>query len=250
MSASPNTTSLQGISPGSQVAKCLLFGSSGAIGEAIAGRLRQAGAEVWGVTRAAADATTQRVEWDPLQEPFAVPNALAEQGPFGAVCWAQGMNLNDSIRDFDPDAHRRLYDANVLFVMTSLRALLGADLLERGARLCIVSSIWQDIARPNKLSYSVTKSALHGLVLSLVSDLAQEGHLINAVLPGAVDTPMTRANLTSRQVADIEKATGYGRLATLSDVANTVHFLCSSANTGLTGQFVKVDLGFSDVRVI
>ena len=61
---------------------------------------------------------------------------------------------------------------------------------------------------------------------------------------------MTRANLTSAQVAAIEKATGYGRLATLEDVANTVHFLCSTANTGLTGQFIKVDLGFSDVRVI
>jgi 3-oxoacyl-[acyl-carrier protein] reductase len=250
MSASPNPISPQGISPESRVAKCLLFGSSGAIGEAIGGRFRRAGAEVWGVARAAADATTWTVAWDPLQEPFAVPKTLTEQGPFGAVCWAQGMNLNDSIREFDLDVHRRLYDANVLFVMSSLRALLDADLLGKGARLCILSSIWQDIARPNKLSYSVTKSALHGLVLSLVSDLAQDGYLINAVLPGAVDTPMTRANLTSGQVADIEKATGYGRLASLEDVANTVLFLCSSANTGLTGQFVKVDLGFSDVRII
>jgi 3-oxoacyl-[acyl-carrier protein] reductase len=249
MSASPTPPSLHGISP-EQVAKCLLFGSSGAIGEAITRRFRQAGADVWGVTRANTDAATRTVAWDPLQEPFAVPKALTEQGPFEAVCWAQGMNINDSIRDFDPDVHRRLYDANVMLVMTSLRALLGAGLLGKGARLCILSSIWQDIARPNKLSYSVTKSALHGLVLSLVSDLAQDGHLINAVLPGAVDTPMTRANLTARQVADIEKATGYGRLASLGDVANTVYFLCSSANTGLTGQFIKIDLGFSDVRVI
>lgn len=230
--------------------KCLLFGSTGAIGGAIGQRFRQAGIEVWGVSRGLSNSSPETVAWDPLDETSAVPRRLTEQGPFQAVCWAQGMNLNDSIHDFDPAGHRRMYEANVIYIMASLHALLAAGLLGKRSRLCILSSIWQNISRPNKLSYTVTKSALHGLVLSLVNDLGSDGHLINAVLPGALDTPMTRANLTAEQVVAIERATGYGRLATLEDVANTVHFLCSSSNTGLTGQFIKVDLGFSDVRVI
>ena len=230
--------------------KLLLFGSTGAIGVAIGECFHRAGMEVWGVSRVNRDAASKLVAWDPLAEPFVVPAPLQEQGPFHAICWAQGMNLNDSIHDFDIGSHRHLYDANVLFIMASLRALLGAKLLGKGSRLCILSSIWQNISRPNKLSYTVTKSALHGLVLSLANDLGQDGHLINAVLPGALDTPMTRANLTPEQVVTIEKATSYGRLSSLEDVANTVYFLCSSANSGLTGQFIKADLGFSDVRII
>jgi 3-oxoacyl-[acyl-carrier protein] reductase len=241
---------LPGMSPDSRVEKCLLFGSAGAIGEAIWRRFSEAEVEVWGVSRRASNSGPRVVVWDPLDVSSGIPKELLGQGPFHAVCWAQGMNLNDSIHDFDPMRHRQVYEANVLFIMASLRALLDARLLGKHSRLCILSSIWQNISRPNKLSYTVTKSALHGLVLSLVNDLGRDGHLINAVLPGALDTPMTRANLTGEQVVAIEKATGYGRLATLEDVANTVYFLSSTANTGLTGQFIKVDLGFSDVRVI
>ena len=36
----------------------------------------------------------------------------------------------------------------------------------------------------------------------------------------------------------------------VEDVANTAYYLCSPENTGVTGQFIKVDLGYSDVRVI
>ena len=36
----------------------------------------------------------------------------------------------------------------------------------------------------------------------------------------------------------------------LEDIAAAVYFLCSEENTGVTGQFIKIDLGFSDVRNI
>jgi enoyl-[acyl-carrier-protein] reductase (NADH) len=45
-------------------------------------------------------------------------------------------------------------------------------------------------------------------------------------------------------------STQFGRLASLQDVANAAYFLCSDGNTGITGQFIKVDLGYSDVRII
>jgi len=134
--------------------------------------------------------------------------------------------------------------------LQSLSMLLKGALLQKSAKLCIVSSIWQEISRQNKLSYAISKSALRGLVLSLANDLAEDGHLVNAVLPGALDTPMTRSNLSEDQIRLIEHATKFNRLATLADVASTIYFLCSEENSGLTGQFLKVDLGFSDVRNI
>lgn len=229
--------------------KVLLFGASGSIGQAIRIRLEASGTRVVPVGRAAgADATL--LAWDPLGTAKVVPEALLRAGPFDAVCWAQGANLNDSIRDVDLDRHRALYEANVVFILASLQALLAHDLLPQGTRLCIISSIWQDLGRQNKLSYGVSKSALRGLVLSLANDLGAEGFLVNAVLPGAIDTPMTRANLSAAQLAVIEGATQHHRLSHLRDVASIAQFLCSAENTGVTAQFIKADLGFSDVRII
>ena len=79
--------------------------------------------------------------------------------------------------------------------------------------------------------------------------LASEGHLINAVLPGALDTPMTRQNLAPEQIEKLANATPFKRLPQLGDVAELVAFLCSAQNTGITGQFIAADLGFRNVRV-
>ena len=89
----------------------------------------------------------------------------------------------------------------------------SSERLAGGARLCVISSIWQTSARPNKLSYMVSKAALQGLVLSAATDLAERGILVNAVLPGALDTPMTRQNLTAEQIDRIAGMTKFDRLA-------------------------------------
>ena len=167
-----------------------------------------------------------------------------------AIVWAQGLNFNDSIYSFDSRRHNEIYYANVIYILDTLSALLQRSLLAKSCRLVLISSIWQEIARQNKLSYMITKSALKGLIQSLTVDLGKEGHLVNAVLPGALDTKMTRANLSAEQISNIETATPLGSLATLDDVCNLTGFLCSSNNTGITGQFITADGGFSYARII
>lgn len=228
----------------------LLFGASGVIGGAIVQKFISQGWSVISVLRNPESNTSvtgaQTVSWDVMHQPM--PLVLTKLGPIDAICWAQGMNLNDSIEDFSLEKHRQLYEANVECVLVALSQLIKGGLLLKPARLCVISSIWQNISRQTKLSYGVTKSALQGLVLSLANDLAYQGHLVNAILPGALDTPMTRSNLSVSQIEAIEQSTGFNRLASLEDIANTTHYLCSPENTGVTGQFIKVDLGFSDVR--
>lgn len=143
-----------------------------------------------------------------------------------------------------------MYRSNCLFILATLKVLLEHQLLEPASRLCVISSIWQQRARQNKLSYCTTKAALRGLVLSAATDLARDGHLINAVLPGALDTPMTRANLSDSQLQSLVSATGFHRLASLNDVVSLVLYLSSSENAGLTGQFIAADMGFSNVRLV
>ena len=85
---------------------------------------------------------------------------------------------------------------------------------------------------------------------SLVVDLGRSGFLVNAVLPGALDTPMTRANLRNEQINGLVGMTPIGSLPSLNDVCQPVGFLCSQENTGITGQFVAADRGFSYARII
>lgn len=230
----------------------LVFGASGAIGAAICQMALEKGWEVTGVARALPSQPLPQIRslaLDPLADNFDV-SSFANVPRFTSVCWAQGMNTNDSVRTVERDVHLQLYNANCLYILETLKVLLAGNLLLPNSRLCVISSIWQNLARQNKLSYCMTKSALEGLVLSASADLASEGHLINAVLPGAVDTPMTRTNLKPEQVDRIAHGTQFGRLVGLNDVASMVCYLCSPENTGITGQFIAADLGWSRVRIV
>ena len=230
----------------------LLFGASGAIGTAIANQALNRSWIVTATARSLPTAKDERLRWvqlDPLRDPSSA-DGLVASAPYSAVCWAQGSNMSDSVYNVDISAHMELYNANCSYILATLQFLLAKHLLQHGARLCIISSIWQDIARQTKLSYCMTKAALHGLVLSASADLAADGHLINAVLPGALETPMTRKNLKPEEMERIERATGFNRLASPEDVASIVCFLCSTENTGITGQFIAADLGFSRVRFV
>lgn len=230
----------------------LLFGASGAIGSAIASEFLQKSWNVTGVARNPDAGKNDRLRWlryDPFTSD-GVGAAALDGGPYDAVCWAQGANSNDNVRTVDVARHLELYRANALYNAASLKHLLERSLLKSPARLCVISSIWQTIARSNKLSYCMSKAALQGFVLGAAADLASEGHLINAVLPGALDTEMTRRNLKHDQIRAIEQATPFNRLPTLEDVAGLVYFLCSDLNRGITGQFIGADLGFRHVRVL
>jgi NAD(P)-dependent dehydrogenase (short-subunit alcohol dehydrogenase family) len=135
-------------------------------------------------------------------------------------------------------------------VLKSLQLLLNDERMSNTSRLVVISSIWQNISRPNKLTYSVTKSAIKGLIQSLAIDLGQKGMLVNAVLPGALDTPMTRKNLAAGQIDELVRMTPLKSMPSLDDVASLTEFLCSPANTGITGQFISADRGFSYAKII
>ena len=227
----------------------LVFGATGAIAAEICTTALTRGWQVTGVIRKP-EATLPSGVTPLVADPLSGPFNLTPANPYNAVCWAQGANATDSVYDLNLDRHMQLYQANVVYILVTLKALLAANLLAPAAKLCILSSIWQNLARQRKLSYCITKSALQGLVLSAAADLAPAGHVINAVLPGATDTPMTRSNLAPEQIDRLSQATGFNRLPSLTDVANLTCFLCSPENTGITGQFIAADLGFTHTRIV
>ena len=232
----------------------IIFGASGSIGRAICARLKKDGNLIIGVGRTAPENCVDCNDWVQWGQDSDVFIGELKQVLDGAlinsVIWAQGMNFNDEVKSFDLEKHLQMYEANVTFIISSLQLLQNAKFLAKDARLCVISSIWQNIARQNKLSYCVTKSALQGLIQSLSIDLGKEGLLINAVLPGALDTEMTHVNLKAAQIDVLKSATPLRSLPDLSDVTGLVSYLCSSQNTGITGQFIAADRGFSNARIL
>ena len=228
--------------------KCLVIGASGAIGSAVVEQFVENKFQVWTASRSVNTNAKQQLQL--LGKREADRKSLQDAPTFDAVVWAQGANLNDNINDVDDAAFAELIQANVGFVVSTMSSLLVAKKIANGARLCVVSSIWQQAIRPNKLSYSITKSALSGLVQSAALDLADQNILVNAILPGVLDTPMTRSVLSSEQINSVASRTGFARLVTPQEVAVLCHFVCSEANTTLTGQSLVADLGFSNVRPV
>ena len=137
-----------------------------------------------------------------------------------------------------------LLNSNVLFIASCINELGNLNKISTGARLLVVSSIWQIESRKNKFSYTVSKSALQGLIKSSAIDLGEDNILINAVLPGVIDSPMTRKHLSSEQIHAVKKQTALNRLTKPEDIANTVSFLVSNQNKSITGQSFVVDGGF------
>jgi NAD(P)-dependent dehydrogenase (short-subunit alcohol dehydrogenase family) len=232
----------------------IIFGASGAIGQALCQSFLGKNYAVTAVSRTgiAPDLNLTKavwLSWDAFGNDGVIP-IFDDSLVFNSVVWAQGANCNDNIHTFDLKVHEKLYSVNVTYILVALQCLLRQSLLAPSARLCIISSIWQNLARNNKLSYCTTKSALQGLVQSLMVDLGRTGYLLNAVLPGALDTPMTRANLTEEQIRILKDLTPLGNLPDLNDVCQLVGFLCSQENQGITGQFIAADRGFSYARII
>ncbi len=233
--------------------KALVFGASGMIGSRIAAGFAAAGVDVVGLGgRPAAEirpaatfpyVRTGRTAAD-------ARDAIASHAPFDRVVWAHGVNNNDSVYAYDRDAMRATFDANVVFVADTLHLLLAGGHVAPGSRFCVVSSIWQTIARQEKMSYAVSKAALQGLVASAAVDLARDGHLINAVLPGVLDTAMTRAMLSEAQLRRVAESTPFGRLPAMDDVVAAALFFCSDANRSVTGQFLAADLGLRTTRLL
>jgi 3-oxoacyl-[acyl-carrier protein] reductase len=228
----------------------VVFGASGSIGQAICAHFRGQKYLAVGVGRAES-IEHSIVKWNGDAKALSDSlRSLLGNAKVDAVVWAQGMNFNDDIDTFDLDQHLQMYKTNVTYILSTLKALTECGLLQNNARLCVISSIWQNIARQKKLSYCITKSALQGLVQSLSIDLGKQGKLINAVLPGALDTVMTRTNLSQEQISRLESITPLGSLPNLTDVTSLVAYLCSPQNTGITGQFIAADRGFSNARIL
>jgi len=117
------------------------------------------------------------------------------------------------------------------------------DMTAHGAgRVVNVASIAGFIGYPYP-GYAASKAAVLNLTRTLLLDFWGTGVTVNAVCPGAMDTPMIK-----REAIPLMNAkTPIGRVATPEDVAGVIEFLCSDAAAGVNGASIVVDGGATAV---
>jgi 3-oxoacyl-[acyl-carrier protein] reductase len=227
--------------------KLLIFGGTGVLGKAIANKFSDNGYEITYGVRKVTDPKSQFLL--PITE-GPVPDLLKGQ-LFDSIVFAQGANINDSVINYSIDNLNSLFEANVSFISETTKALISHNLVKHKAKIVILSSFWEQLTRQDKMSYTITKAAVGGLVRSMAVDLGNAKNiLVNGLLPGVVDSPMARGLLKPEQIENVQWQTPGHKMIVPSDVASATYLLGCEENTAISGQSLFVDYGFSTARVL
>lgn len=227
--------------------KLLIFGGTGILGKAIANKFSEHGYEITYGVRKVTDSKSQFLL--PITE-GPVPDLLKGQ-LFDSIVFAQGANINDSVINYSIDNLNCLFEANVSFISETTKALISHNLIKHRAKIVILSSFWEQLTRQDKMSYTITKAAVGGLVRSMAVDLGNAKNiLVNGLLPGVVDSPMARGLLKPEQIENVQWQTPGHKMIVPSDVASATYLLGCEENTAISGQSLFVDYGFSTARVL
>lgn len=122
-------------------------------------------------------------------------------------------------------------------------------MIKRGGGAMVITASVQSLgAQRNSLAYMVSKHALLGLMRSMALDYAKDNIRVNAVCPGAIDTPMLRwaASLDDNPdavIAACHKMHPVGRMGNPEEIARVITFLASDLASFVTGTAVVADGG-------
>jgi NAD(P)-dependent dehydrogenase (short-subunit alcohol dehydrogenase family) len=182
----------------------------------------------------------------------AVRRSRAELGPIGGLVHAAGIGGAMPISLIDDETWDAVLDVNLRAAATLTRALHGS-LLEAnpGSAIVYISSIESTVGNPFLPAYCASKAGLLGLTRAACAELGPEGIRVNAVCPGAVDTPLLAPLLEMPGARlNLELHTPLGRLAQPEDIASVVRFLLSEDASYITGASLVVDGGMTAVGVV
>jgi len=139
------------------------------------------------------------------------------------------------INEFDISNWENLFSTNVTGAIICLKYSYPLLKASRG-RVAIINSVaGRTYSKFSGLEYTVSKSALSGLVRQLSIEWAEEGILINSLYPSMTRTPMLDKNVRKEVLEKICETIPIGRLAETEDIAKALEFLISKSNSYMTG---------------
>jgi NAD(P)-dependent dehydrogenase (short-subunit alcohol dehydrogenase family) len=204
--------------------------------EGVAGRIRAQGGRALAVRTDVSDVSSMQ---------GLVEAALSEFGRLDAAF----NNATDGPRpaplaDIDPDEFDRGIATNIRGAFLGMKYQIPAMLATGGGAIVNMASRAGDVGVAGLAAYVAGKAGIIGLTKVAALDYAEQGIRVNVLTPGTILTHhLERAGEQAQRGAAM--ATPMRRIGTVTEVAQTVLWLCSDAASFITGAVVPVDGGQS-----
>ena len=194
---------------------------------------------------------SELVEGDLADERVCQAVVDAAIGRFGGVDVLfnnAGVTVRCPAVDTTDEIWEAVLGSNLRSAFYCCRAALPALVRRGGGAIVNNASINAIRGNVNLTAYSASKGAVVAMTRALATEFAPSGVRVNAICPGAIDTPMMDEYLASvgNPTAERSMLIGkhpLGRLATADDVARAALFLASSDAAFITGVVLPVDGG-------
>ena len=238
----------------------LVTGGSSGIGKMMALSLARAGAYVWiASSRDNADETIKEIEAEGSEGAFyqvdvtsidALEKMLSHiysvSGKIDILVNGAGINLRTSADELTLEQWQKTIDIN-LTAPYQLSQLAVKKMKESGwGRIINIASLQSLRAFDNSIPYGASKGGVMQLTRALAQAYSKDGILVNAIAPGFFRTNLTESLYQdSKKIKDLAGKTMMNRNGEEKDIFGISVFLCSDANSYITGQTIFLDGGFS-----
>lgn len=236
----------------------LVTGGGSGIGKAIATCLAQSGARVVIAGRradvletAAAeighDCATTTLDLSDLATLPAAQAAIAEKyGPIDILINNAGNTVKKPFEEADMADFDQIFDVHVRGALELTRCVIKRLLAEdRPGSVSFISSMTAYIGQPMVHGYTISKTAINGVVRGLSAEFAARGIRVNGIAPGWIDTDLYR-KATQGDIPRQQKILNripMQALGTPEDIGWACAFLSSPAAKYINGQVILVDGG-------
>ncbi|MBY0099272.1 elongation factor P 5-aminopentanone reductase [Mesobacillus maritimus] len=233
----------------------LITGASGAIGQAVAFKLAEKGYSLYlhynqnreGIEKLIHNLEAFEGEYIPIMADLSLPNGykqLASQiFSLDGIIHNAGQALYGLLQDLTEDDLAKLLHVSVTTPLLLTKALLPKLIMKREGAIIVISSIWGQTGASFEVAYSTVKGAQISFTKALSKELAPSGIRVNAVAPGAVETPML-SGFSPDELSAVKEEIPLSRLATPRDIANGVGFLLSDDSSYITGHVLAINGGW------
>ena len=238
----------------------LITGGTSGLGKMMALALAKAGAFVWiASSRDNADETLQEIKQQGSNGSFVqvdvtssdalektVSHILEQSSRIDILINAAGINPRTSAEVLTLNDWQRTIDIN-LTAPFYLSQLVADTMRENNwGRIINIASLQSLRAFDNSIPYGASKGGVMQLTRALAQAYSKDGILVNAIAPGFFRTNLTESLFQNpEKLKELANKTMMGRNGEEKDIFGISVFLCSDANSYVTGQTVFLDGGFS-----
>lgn len=172
---------------------------------------------------------------------------IDELGGLDVLVNNAGIQMSSPSHETDIDAFDKVIEVNLRGAFLCAReAIRHWRAEDKPGCIVNVSSVHQEIPKPKYIGYSCSKGGMQNLTRTLALEYADEGIRVNAIAPGATVTPINRAWVEDpEKKKQVEDHIPMGRAGDADEMAAVAAFLSSKEAGYITGQTIYIDGGLT-----